>query len=73
MWYPPAVIAYLGAPVLMQANQSGAYTGVCVMLCPLVALSGVYDLSGAGNPAPAASAYGAGCVYECLLAAAACR
>jgi hypothetical protein len=48
MW-PPDILTYFGGPVKMQAENPFMYAGVCVFVGAIVAVCGLYALSGAGK------------------------
>ena len=58
IWWPPRVVAYMGGPADLSVNQPFLYGILCVVIAAIVALFGLYALSGAGQirPLPAVRA-----------------
>ncbi len=49
IWWPPDVLKYFGGPVTMQATRPGLYAVVCLVVGLIIAVCGIYALSGAGK------------------------
>jgi len=49
IWWPPAAVRYLGGPAEMSAQKPILYSALCVFFAAIVAIFGLYALSGAGQ------------------------
>ena len=49
VFLPPSIIIYFGGPVKLQAENPTLFALLCVFLAAIIAVIGLYDLSGAGK------------------------